>query len=104
MDSSFYGWTRERWARMNPREQQAVIFTAFGGRCVYCKREVDIPLARDRKSLTRCVLDHKIPAISGGSDDIDNIVLSCQSCNSKKSDGRHDRYGASVIEQTDGLV
>ena len=44
-----------------------------GNRCVYCGR-MGVPLARD----------HVVPIVLGGSNNIDNIVPACRSCNSRK--------------------
>ena len=44
----------------------------LGNVCMYCG---------EAKPLTR---DHKVPISAGGSNDIKNIVPSCQSCNSRK--------------------
>lgn len=46
------------------------------GKCVYCGVLVDVD--------DRC-MDHVIPRIDGGSNQIENLVLSCRSCNSIKS-------------------
>lgn len=43
-----------------------------GARCVYCGAEDNLSL------------DHLIPRIKGGTDDVDNLVCSCRSCNSSK--------------------
>ncbi len=45
----------------------------FGSRCAYCREE---------KPLTR---DHVVPISRGGTDDIENIVPACRSCNSRKN-------------------
>jgi len=48
---------------------------AFDHRCAYCRKK--------SQELTR---DHIIPLSKGGSDNIDNIVPACRSCNSRKWD------------------
>lgn len=45
----------------------------YGGLCCYCRQPA--------KPLTR---DHVIPRVHGGTDDIDNLVPACRSCNSRK--------------------
>lgn len=87
LDPTALGWAVERWSRMNYKERFAVIFTRDAGRCVYCKHEVTVPLARTKRlGRNRGVLDHRIPVSGGGSDALDNMVLSCNRCNIMKCD------------------
>ena len=46
------------------------------GRCHYC----NCKLTKDK-----CTLDHKIPAIRGGQNTVENVCLSCEWCNSDKT-------------------
>lgn len=43
--------------------------------CFYCNREL-----ADREK----AVDHKLPVSRGGTNDMNNLVICCQSCNSKK--------------------
>lgn len=54
-------------------QQWLALVSAHGGACFYCAR---VP--------TRLTRDHAMPLTRGGTDDIDNIVPACQSCNSSK--------------------
>ena|ERR1035441_8804430 len=54
-----------------------VLCWASGWRCAYCGRG---PL--DEKTATQ---DHKIPLVRGGSDNIENIAVSCANCNKSKN-------------------
>lgn len=54
-------------------EERLEKFAQLGNICFYCG---------EAKKLTH---DHAIPLSRGGTDDIDNILPACQSCNSKKS-------------------
>ena len=45
--------------------------------CTYCKK----PVARKDR-----VVDHVIPLAKGGTNDYDNLTISCATCNNKKSD------------------
>lgn len=54
-------------------EERRERFRYFGNVCYYCRRA--LPLT----------VDHAIPLSRGGTDDIENILPSCQSCNSKKN-------------------
>lgn len=49
----------------------------FSWRCFHCG------MALDRKSLTK---DHLVPLFHGGSEDAENLVPACKSCNSAKRD------------------
>lgn len=57
------------------------------GRCVYCGVLVDVG--------DRC-MDHVIPRIDGGSNQIENLVLSCRSCNSIKSTNSVEHFRLSM--------
>lgn len=54
-------------------KQRREKFELLGNVCMYCGED---------KKLT---VDHKIPLVRGGTDDILNIVPACRSCNSKKN-------------------
>lgn len=58
------------------RELRASVWDKSGGRCWYCGRQTN-PF-RDFH------VDHAIPVVSGGSNDLDNLVPSCQPCNGAK--------------------
>ena len=85
-------WIAIRWAKFNSREKQAVVFVMFGGKCYYCGRDVTIPASRKDKTLLRAVMDHKIPVAGGGSNNLPNLVLSCEACNIKKSDDTPEKF------------
>lgn len=55
--------------------QVSVLFSLQRGRCANCKEVLGVKFHRD----------HKVPLIMGGSNDISNIELLCQTCNLKKS-------------------
>jgi len=55
-------------------EEFRLLCEVHGGRCFYCTQV--LPLGPD----------HKVPLSRGGSNDIDNIVPACKSCNSRKRD------------------
>lgn len=48
-------------------------FAALGNVCVYCRKP------------GRLTIDHDIPLARGGTDNIENILPACKSCNSKKN-------------------
>ena len=46
--------------------------------CEYCQEDIT-----ERSNLT---LDHVVPLSKGGSNEVDNILISCTECNLKKDD------------------
>lgn len=69
-------------------EQRQAKFAGFGNACVYCG------------TTERLTIDHMIPLSRGGTDDIENIVPACRSCNSKK----HDKTAEEFLEDTGRLL
>ena len=61
-------------------EERLLKFAQLGHHCVYCWQK------------TKLTIDHIIPLSRGGSDEIDNIVPACHSCNSKKHDKTAEEY------------
>ena len=61
----------------------AVVARDKSNRCHYC--QVETKTSVDAGPLRRTV-DHVIPRKFGGEDELSNLVLACQSCNSRKSD------------------
>lgn len=51
--------------------------------CHYCEVELNLYMVGLPNSIT---IDHKIPVVKGGTHDLDNLVLACLWCNSRKSD------------------
>lgn len=45
--------------------------------CIYCRKELNKRTAK---------IDHMIPKCKGGPDTLNNLALSCLSCNNKKAD------------------
>lgn len=65
-----------------PRYVQDAVYFRDSGECRDCKKAIDrkiSPEARER-------YDHIIPLAAGGANDITNIQLLCEACNSQKSD------------------
>lgn len=63
----------------NPRSLVALLGERDGWRCYYCRTV----LAGD-PSVPRPETDHVIPKSKGGSDHVDNRVLTCAPCNNRK--------------------
>lgn len=55
-------------------------FSRLGNVCYYCGKAGKLSV------------DHDVPLVRGGTDDIDNILPACRSCNSKKSALTADEY------------
>jgi 5-methylcytosine-specific restriction endonuclease McrA len=60
------------------KEQQSVIWNKTLGQCAYCACIIN-PL-QDRNYH----FDHIEPQINNGSNDVDNLMLSCKTCNTQK--------------------
>lgn len=57
-----YAWTKQRWLALERDD-----FT-----CQYCgQRAPDVTLH----------VDHKVPVVDGGTDDLENLVTACAACN-----------------------
>jgi hypothetical protein len=60
-----------------------------GGRCHYCECYLE---SDGNRSMT---IDHKVPLVSGGDNDLRNLVLACYACNNHKGDMTYEAYRAS---------
>jgi hypothetical protein len=56
-----------------------------GGRCWYCGLKI-FPNTASASPVNNVTIDHLIPVSAGGSDDLDNLVACCRTCNSAKCD------------------
>ena len=63
------------------KSKRRFLYELQEGRCAYC----ELPFSIDDMTL-----DHVIPKSKGGSDDIENIVVACRSCNWLK--GPHETF------------
>lgn len=63
-------------------QRQHAIADRDGWSCAYCGIRVQCACQDGR--LTPATVDHRVAQINGGSDDMGNLVLSCQRCNSSK--------------------
>ncbi len=98
-------WYSKRWGSFNYREKVAILFFLSEGKCNYCGIEVIIPENRKYfKSENRAVIDHKIPVAGGGSNSLDNLVLSCQKCNMRKLDRSPEEFmNETIINKFENL-
>jgi HNH endonuclease len=75
------------------RETRVFLFDLFGGRCCYCGFSLSFGGEKPRRDYIRVngsqnplmVPDHLDPQCRGGSDDWDNLMPSCEACNSSKA-------------------
>lgn len=74
-----------------------------GAVCFYCEHELLDP---DHTSLDQSqwwpTLDHLLPRVAGGTNDLDNLVLACKTCNVRK--GEHLALLVEVIVRLRGKV
>jgi hypothetical protein len=80
---------------MNANPQLAKAVKARDGdQCRYCGVVVNW---RDRKGVGGGTYDHVVPMKDGGEESIDNIVVACRACNSKKGARTPDQAGMRLI-------
>lgn len=87
--------SRRRWALNNDPEMRRVIQARDGDHCRYCGDAVNW---RDRKGAKGATYDHVIPVCLGGTDDSDNIVVSCRDCNSRKGGRTPEQAGMVLLD------
>ncbi len=68
MGRSVYGANSSQWKKLRERILRRDSWT-----CYYCGAEAD-------------TVDHLVPRAKGGTDDMDNLVAACRSCNYSKQD------------------
>ncbi|GAA5438788.1 hypothetical protein Dcae01_00281 [Deinococcus caeni] len=67
-----------------PRWASRAVYYRDRGRCTFCQRDVSGSLSMGSK----INLDHIVPLAAGGINDVTNLQLLCEECNSSKSDKR----------------
>lgn len=58
---------------------RARVVTQSGGVCEYCRYPEEF-------NSGQFAVDHILPRVRGGADDLNNLALSCRSCNERKQD------------------
>jgi len=77
------GDNRFQWARRDqlPAKTRVQVLAKTNGKCVYC----GVKLTTEPGHPNTYHADHVLPAKHGGSDDVANLIPSCQTCNTRKS-------------------
>jgi len=70
----------EEYPYMNDAITKRIFFIEQKGLCEYCKCDLYKEIL-ERRNLA---IDHKNPKRNGGNDNMDNLCLTCQWCNSSK--------------------
>jgi 5-methylcytosine-specific restriction endonuclease McrA len=60
--------------------------------CHYCRDDLNWPWEQEVFDHTTASIDHVVPRSKGGTDDFDNLVLACPSCNSSKGTRDYDEF------------
>lgn len=63
-----------------------LLFHKEGGRCRYCSRAVRKNYYSETYEFDDATIDHIVPKSKGGTNDRDNLALSCRACNHAKGD------------------
>lgn len=64
-------------------KNRMIIYYSYNKKCLYCNKELYI---------NNFVIDHIKAKKNGGSDERENLALSCQTCNTKKKDLELDKF------------
>lgn len=63
--------------QLNRRERMAQILARDGGRCVWCRRPLEV-------GLVDATTEHLVPRIKGGPSWIENELAACRRCNGER--------------------
>ncbi len=78
------------------RQRFAQLLEITDGYCHYCKRPFDDP---EYPQASKPTIDHIVPVILGGNDELVNLVLACAYCNSGKKDMSYEQF----VKRIEGL-
>lgn len=73
-----------------------------GDACHYCQRTMDFVHTGRPWPSNKVTVDHVIPISKGGAHSLDNAVLACWSCNSRKGSGDAEVFQDSINRQSAG--
>lgn len=77
-----------------PKKIRELVYAKCNGHCAYCGREIAY---RDMQ------VDHIKAQYLGGTDDIDNLLPSCRSCNFRKGTLSVEQFRREIKDQCDTL-
>jgi len=86
------------------KKKRHIIHDKFGGHCAYCGKKI---------AYEDMQVDHKVPIYRGygtlvgverGTDDIDNLMPSCRSCNFRKGTMSVEQFRNELVKQCEGIV
>lgn len=60
------------------------LFLRYKGRCMWCKQKL---------SMNSFTIEHIVPRIEGGSDELDNMGIAHEECNANRTDVRINKFG-----------
>ena len=60
-------------------EKRVEVYDMYGGRCAYCG--FDLHVGGDNNDPFLATVDHIVPQVDGGTDDMNNLVPACKLCN-----------------------
>lgn len=81
-----------------PKANREAILAKTNGKCVYCGTKLTLQRGQSN-SYHR---DHVLPVARGGTDDIGNLVPSCQRCNNSKGKTLFNDYLNRILKDDDG--
>jgi hypothetical protein len=79
---------------------RGMIWERSRGMCWYCGADT----VRSPQAMNEASIDHRIPISLGGTDDAENLVLACRSCNSEKGAKTADEFRLYVGRQYAKLI
>lgn len=77
-------------AKFNIKLSRRMLFYRDQGKCQYCSKEV---------SIHKFTVDHVLPKSKNGKTNWRNVVVSCNTCNSKKRDRTPEEAGMSLLKE-----
>lgn len=81
-------------SKPTPNNKREKIFNKYGGRCAYCGCEITTGAFQ---------VDHLLSKRSGGTNDFENLMPSCRSCNNWKTSMSIEQFRLEMERQVDRL-